>query len=288
MNHLQRCTALLFALLLAACTMQVSERGIVRPTPDPAEATTPEANFAGLPAPAQVHSILASDGTRLNAVWLYQPQAKLTVLHFGGNMSRISRNGRAMAERVLPLGANLLLVDHRGSGRSEGTPTLELMLGDALAAFDYLTTQLGVPADRVVVQGHSLGSFMAGHVARQRRIAGLVLSGSATTTEDWVATRTPWYAKPFLRAEIAPNLRGRGNLDVVVEQSAPLLLLCGDDDEQTPAKLTRKLAEAARANGHAVQLVIAEDAGHDDVWQHDSVQAAYRDFIGQVGTTAPQ
>jgi len=183
---------------------------------------------------------------------------------------------------LLPFGVDLFIVDHRGSGRSEGQPELELLLGDALTAFDFLTTQLAVPADRVIVQGHSLGSFMAGQVARHRRVAGLVLSGSATTTEDWVNALIPWYYKPIVRTEIDPKLHGRGNLSVVEAQSAPLLIIAGGRDKQTPAWLSRKLADAAAAKQRRATLVVAKHGEHESLFDQPEVLDAYRRFLATL------
>jgi uncharacterized protein len=276
-----RCALVVLAvtLMLGACTFHVTEQNFVRPVPDPADAPAPAAGFAGLVAEPQALQITASDGTRLHAVALTQPAARLTVLFFGGNLSRVSSGGRRVAEQLLPLGVNLLLVDHRGSGRSEGQPTVDLLLSDALAVFDYLTHERGIPAATIVVHGHSLGSFMAGHVARNRPVGGLVLSGSATNTQDWVAASVPWYFKPFVHTEIDPALVDRGNLAAVEQQRAPLLVIGGQRDELSPPILSRKLAAAAQRAQRPVALVIARGADHEHLLDHADVIAAYRTLL---------
>ena len=101
-------------------------------------------------------------------VSLTQRDASVTVLYFGPNMFKISRDGAQVGQRLLPLGVNLVMVDHRGSGGSSGKPTLTLLEHDALAVFDHLSATLKPRQSKILVHGLSLGSFMAAHVASQR------------------------------------------------------------------------------------------------------------------------
>lgn len=274
--------ASLLCLQIACATYNVTQRGLVRAVPDPVGAPQAAQSFAALVALPEVIRIEREAGVSLHAVWLRQPDATHTVLYFGGNMSRVSSVGPVVARNLLPLGVNLMLVDHRGSGLSTGVPDIDTMEADALAAFDYLVTQKGIAPGSVVVQGHSLGSFLAGHVAQQRKVAALVLTGSATTTEDWVAARIPWYYKPFVRTKIAPDLQGRGNLDVVKKLTVPLLLIVGEKDRQTPKSLSKALAKAAKDAGNPATLVIVKGAKHDDAPGSAVALKAFADLLTRL------
>ena len=129
---------------------------------------------------------MAPDGVRLSAVLLRQPNARGTILYFGGNGFTIGQYGGYVAAVFAPLGVDVLIVDHRGYGRSEGMPTQANLEADGVVAFDYLSGTMGVAPSRIIVHGQSLGSFIAGHVAAERPAAGVVLESSATTAEDWV------------------------------------------------------------------------------------------------------
>ncbi|MGB2817143.1 MAG: alpha/beta fold hydrolase, partial [Burkholderiaceae bacterium] len=58
-------------------------------------------------------------------------------------------------------GYNVLMLDYRGFGRSEGKPTLDGIVDDALAALQYLRTRPDVDRERIVVFGQSLGGATA-------------------------------------------------------------------------------------------------------------------------------
>lgn len=269
---------LLLAALLAGCTAEVRESDLIRP--QRGGALTAEAVAAASPAfTLAEHRIPAPGGVTLYAVHLRQPGARATILYFGGNGYTIGRFGAWTAGVFAPLGVDLILVDHRGYGLSEGSPTVGAMEGDSLAAFDFARKLVG-PGGRIVVHGHSLGSFFAGHVGAHREASGVVLESSATTTEDWVKAGTPGAARLFIRkVEIDPNLRGRGNLSVVPRIDEPLLLLVGAKDGTTPPSLSQGLYAASPLPEGRKTLAVVRGAGHTDVMTKAEATEAYRRFL---------
>jgi uncharacterized protein len=272
---------LLAAALLAGCTAEVRESDLIRPIRG--GALIGESVAAA--APAYTLSDLrieAPDGAGLHAIHLRQPGARATILYFGGNGYTIGRYGAWTAGVFAPLGVDLIIVDHRGYGLSEGRPSVAAMEQDALAAFDHARRLVG-DEGRIVVHGHSLGSFIAGHVAAHRSAAGVVLESSATTTEDWVKAGTPGAAKLFIRkVEIDPGLRGRGNLAVVPRIDEPLLLLVGAKDGTTPPSLSRGLYAASPLPEGRKTLQVVAGAGHTDVMTKAGAMEAYRAFLRRL------
>ena len=268
-------------LMLAGCTAEVRESDLIRPQRGAGLAA--EALAAAAPAYTRVEQrIPAADGASLYAVHLRRPGARATILYFGGNGYTIGRFGAWTAGLFEPLGVDLIIVDHRGYGLSGGRPSVEAMESDALAAFDH-ARRLAGPKERIVVHGHSLGSFIAGHVAAARPAGGVVLESSATTTEDWVRTGTPGIARPFIRkVEIDPNLRGRGNLSVVPRIDEPLLLLVGARDGTTPPSLSHRLYAASPLPAGRKALHVVAGAGHSDVMTKAGAITAYRAFLDRL------
>jgi fermentation-respiration switch protein FrsA (DUF1100 family) len=269
---------LAFAVPVTACSAQLTERQLLRPVA--AGTLTQESVSAVAPAyTATRHTIVAADGTKLHSVLLRQPRARGTILYFGGNGYTIGRFGAATAAIVAPLGMNLMLVDHRGYGLSEGVPSADTIETDGLAAFDYLARLPGMTPDRIVVHGQSLGSFIAGRIAANRPTAGVVLESSVTTTEDWVASQTA--GKP-VKVTIDPPLRGRGNLRQISAISEPLLLLVGRNDTTTPPRLSEALYGASPLPPSAKTLAIIPGAGHNDALLKPEAMTAYRTFLARA------
>ena len=276
------CLPCLLLIVGSACrTVVVQEGAIVTPVPDrPLSAQSVAANLPGYGF--EEHRIAAEDGTSLYAVFLRRPGARLVVLFFGGNQYRISEYGLATATALAPLGASLMLVDFRGYGRSEGTPTFSLLLSDALVVYDTLAALPGVGPRRVVVHGHSLGSFLAGHVAANRRAGGVVLQSSVTTAEEWVGSLPPWWMRPFVRMRPGGGLRGRGNLEAVRRLDEPLLVMVGSEDRVTRPRFSRELYEAAAVAPGRKRLAILNGAGHNDLERHPDFRNVYRSFLSFV------
>ena len=89
--------------------------------PDSATYTTP----AQLGVRAEDVQIVTADGSRLHGWFLPAVgNAKGTVLHLHGNAANVS-NHLPLVSWLPARGYNVLMVDYRGFGRSEGKPSLD-------------------------------------------------------------------------------------------------------------------------------------------------------------------
>lgn len=281
-----RMTTIVFcALFCGACaTVRMEDRALIQPVRDNARAVS-ALDSAVAATGAEAHRIRTPDGAELFAVVMRNPRATATVLYFGGNGFRISQMGRHAAGILLPLGVNVVLVDHRGYGRSTGTPaTVAQLQADAVTVFDYVAALPGIDRSRIVVHGQSLGSFLAGEVADRRPVGGVVLESSATTAAEWMRSMNPrpWYARPFVRMRISESMRGAGNLERVRRIRAPLLVLVGEQDNVTPPPLSRRLYEQAATPDSLKRLHVLPGAGHNNVPAHPDFARAYTEFLRLV------
>ena len=112
---------------------------------------------AGFPE-AQEVVVPTSDGEKLVA-WYVAPKAdKPLVVYFHGNGDTLS--WRVDRDRLLVAdGTGLLALSYRGYEGSTGSPSETGLHLDADAAWAFAAAQ--VPADRIVVWGHSLGTGVA-------------------------------------------------------------------------------------------------------------------------------
>ncbi len=85
-----------------------------------------------------------------------------TVLFFHGNGANRAIRYRVSLYRQLSgrLGANVLAIDYRGFGNSDGTPTEVGLAKDANAGWDWLITYGATPSS-ILIMGHSLGTSVA-------------------------------------------------------------------------------------------------------------------------------
>ena len=267
------------AALAAACTAHVGEETFLHPTPGGGIDAAALAQAAPVYSMTE-HWIPAPDGARLSAVLLRQRGARATILYFGGNGYTMAQYGAYTAGLFAGAGVNLMIVDHRGYGRSEGRPSQANMEADGVAAFDYLARLDGIGP--IVVHGHSLGSFIAGRVAADRPTAGVVLESSATTTEQWVDARHRGLMRALVRVEIDDTLRGRGNLANMSRIEEPVLILVGRNDGTTPPSLSEALYAASPLPEGRKMLAIVAGAGHNDVLLKPEARRAYAEFLARI------
>ena len=267
------------SIALVGCSaITIDEETVFQPKPS----VTPE-TFSLDGVDLSVRDIPVADSASVNAWHLTQPDAETTVLFFGGNgFYLVQSRGYLRALTRAPV--NALLWDYRGYGQSDGAPSAEAVRNDALAVYDALTARPDVTADRLLVWGHSLGSFLATHVAAERTVGGVVLENPATNVEDWKDHLFPWYVRLLLGVEVDPALQRDDNLERVRTFEAPLLVVGGSEDQVTNPAMARRLhAEAGSENR---RLVIVEGGGHNDLYDASEVRAAYRALVDDVTADA--
>lgn len=194
--------------------------------------------------------LMTADGVRLHG-WYCTPrmgtaggalepvEARATLLFLHGNAGNISHRYEIIGDFV-QLPANVLIIDYRGYGKSEGRPSEEGLYADARAAWDYLTTARGVPASRIVIFGESLGGAVAIDLASKTNACGLVVQSSFTSIADMAGEVLPFVPRFAIRTKM-------DSLSKIASVSCPKLFIHSQADEIVPYRLGRRLFDAARA-----------------------------------------
>ena len=221
----------------------------------------------------------AGDSVQLNAWYLTQPEAQGTILFFGGNGFYLVQS-RGYIEALTGFPVNVLMMDYRGYGQSGGTPSVEALQADAHAAYRYLTEKRGVDPKRLVVHGHSLGTFLALGLADQNPVAGVVLENPLTDVQDWTDHLVPWALRLFLSLKPSESLKRTDNVALAGQLDVPLLLFGGEDDVIADPEMARTLYKKAAPQNK--RLVIVEGGGHNGLYRADVYDEAYRAFLSSV------
>jgi hypothetical protein len=231
-----------------------------QPTTDAGLAQTAN-SFPG----AQSVFMLARDGTRLHAWHL---AGSPLVLYFGGNAEDVAWNLKRVAQQAP--GAGWLLVDYRGYGASDGSPSEEALSADAIEWFDYAKQKLD--AKRIVAFGRSLGSGVAVRLAPARAVDAVILVTPFDSLTNVARHHYPylpvsWMLKhPFDSLSRAPSI------------AAPLLCLVAERDEVIPVVHSRRLFDAWQGPKRWVELA---GAGHNSTDDMPAFWQAIREFLVQ-------
>jgi len=257
--------AVALCVTMAGCTYSLHESHLVRPMPaPPPDLDALIAEHAGYTATES--RIDTPDGVSVYRVDLKRPDARATVLYFGGNGFRTGLHARRILDAYARLPVDLVLVDHRGYGASTGTPIIDGLRADALQVYDQVRAET---VDRpLIVHGQSLGSFFAGYVADTRQLDGLVLESSMTTAEDWTRAMRAragfWTRLAVRRFDIAPALQKAGNLDVARRLDEPVFYVVGELDATTAPKFSQALFEATPLPTTDRLLAVVAGRGHNN------------------------
>ncbi len=200
-------------------------------------------------------SLTAADGTRLHAWWLpAKPgvEVKGTVLHLHGNGGNVATH--LGGSWWLPAkGYQVLLLDYRGYGRSEGSPRLPDVYQDIDAAFAWLDQAPEVQGKPVVLLGQSIGGALAVHYLSERPqrrdlLKALVLDGVPASYREIArySLSNAWLTWPlqvplsWLVPDGDSAIRGIGEL-----KGLPLLIYHSIDDPVVPLSNGVRLYQAA-------------------------------------------
>lgn len=263
------------AVVLSACsTITIDEKDVLYPKPS----VTPE-TFDLKQVTLSNEFIAVEDSISVNAWHVTHDDPVGTVLFFGGNGFYLVQSRGYLRALTRP-SVNAVLWDYRGYGRSEGTPNVQTLRHDAIAVYDSIVAQKNVQPERLLVWGHSLGSFLAMHVASERDVAGVVLENPITTADDWVSHLVPWYIRLFVGFDVSPALKEENNLERIRRMDVPLLVVGGSDDNVTDADMARTLHEAAGTAQK--ELIVVEGGGHNELYDDPRVERAYRTLVERV------
>ncbi|KAJ0401062.1 hypothetical protein P43SY_005082 [Pythium insidiosum] len=229
--------------------------------------------------------IRTSDGVHLHAWLMRQPESssRPTLIFFHGNAGNIGYrlpNAVHLYRKVL---CNVLMVDYRGFGHSEGEPTEAGLRQDAEAVLDAVLKREDVDKSKLVVFGRSLGGAVALHLAHKAgdQIAGVILENTFLSISSMVDALMPMlsYFKPLV-------LRINWDSETLIQSvSHPILFVAGEQDELVPPVHMRRLHELAKRSSRRAVWHSVPNGTHNDTWLRGGTAYfdALREFLESLG-----
>ena len=211
-------------------------------------------------------------GVKINVWFIYAPSSTpRTVLFCPGNAGNVSRRVFT-AQFLTALGVNVLLVDYRGYGRSQGTPSERNVYADVRAAYNWLTQEKNIPAEDIYLFGRSLGGAIAIEVAGQVPVAGLIVESSFTSAAEVGRRMFPFMPVKMLSRYRFDNAAKIGRL------TCPVLITHSPDDDLIPYDMGRKLYELAPEPKAFIEL----SGTHNErlYYESDIYVNGLREFLG--------
>jgi len=204
------------------------------------------------------------DNTRLHGWFVKRKVAKKTplLIYFGGNAEEVS-NFLIDIDRFR--GLSVLVVNYRGYGLSEGTPSESGLFSDALFLYDTFSGREDIDDENIFVMGRSLGTGVGVYLASKRRLKGIILVSPYDSLRS-VAQDIYFFAPVSIILK-----HHFDSLSLASSITTPLLALIGSDDTIIPPSHSRKLVEGW---GGRSTLKIVRGADHNSIsigeefWEH--------------------
>ncbi len=236
--------------------------------------------------------IVSHDGLKLVGHFL-NAHTKRTLILFHGYRSRAYRDFSCVAEYYRSLGFNLLFVDQRAHGKSEGQ---HITFGvkerfDCVRWAEYIDRRIG---GEIFLDGISMGAstvLMASGEKLPESVKGIIADCGFTSpaeimekvmTVDLKIPKMPLFVPVAwmirLRAHFAVD--EYSTLEAMKNNRLPILFIHGREDKFVPCEMTVRTYEACRAEK---EMVLVDNAGHgvSYMMEPERCRAALNEFLNR-------
>jgi fermentation-respiration switch protein FrsA (DUF1100 family) len=214
------------------------------------------------------------DQVKINGWYIKTSPETPTLLFLHGNAGNISHRLDKL-QMFHHAGLNILIIDYRGYGQSEGNPTEEGVYLDALAAYDYLKIRLGEESEQLILYGESLGGAVAVDLATKRPVRALILDSTFTSIPEMAKTRFPLLPSFVIKTKM-------DSLSKISQIGCPLLMIHSLQDEVVPFQMSEQLYTASATEE---KFFLKIRGGHNSgfLQSPEGIEKGIIDFLRTLG-----
>lgn len=213
------------------------------------------------------------DGLRLHGRYYHNGDGLPIEIFFHGYRSPGLRDGSGSIELAKAAAYNLLVVDQRANGLSDGNV---ITFGvkekrDVLSWTEYVTKRFGDNCD-IILAGVSMGAatvLMASALELPSNVRCITADCGYSSQAEIIKKvckelkLPPWMVMPFIRlgAKVygSFDLYSETPMDAVKKASVPIIFFHGDNDNFVPCEMSKSMYESCMSNK---DMFIAEGAAH--------------------------
>ncbi|MBD2813618.1 MARTX multifunctional-autoprocessing repeats-in-toxin holotoxin RtxA [Xenorhabdus sp. Flor] len=210
-----------------------------------------------------------------------QKTAKKVVLFIHGSGSSAEEQADAIQGHYQKQGVDMLAVNMRGYGLSDGHPSEKGLYQDARTMFHYLVNDRGIKPENIIIHGYSMGGAVAADLARYAEHSGQPVSGllldrpmpSMTKAITAHEVSNPAGSVGALAKAVNGQFSVEKNLQGISKQT-PIMLLT--DNEGLGAE-GEKLRTKLKLSGYQV-------SGEHTFYGHEASNRLMKQFARQIVT----
>lgn len=262
---------------------------------DPYRGTIEEMFRTLIQRPCEEVSITSHDGLKLVGRYYHTVDGAPLCIGFHGYKSTYVADFSGGSSLCIDRGYNLLLVDQRSHGKSEGK-TITFGINerkDALRWINYAVSRFGSDT-KIVMMGVSMGAatvLMASGLELPENVKGIVADCPYVKASDIIVKVgngmgfPAWFTLPFSRLGAAIfggfNLHETDAVASVKQAKVPILIIHGESDILVPPEMSEL---AQKANPDLVRRVTFPGAGHAmsylvDTHRYRKIAAEFMDEV---------
>lgn len=217
----------------------------------------PRSEHSAPPPFATDHLFEVEPGVRLGARFYAKDRSLPTVIYFHGN-GEVASDHDDVVSLYFSAGTNLMVIEFRGYGASNGRPSFETLIQDARTSVrmaHQLLDSLGFDNARLVM-GRSMGAHSALEIAANAAagLSGLILESGAGNLKRWIDRLDLGEEGLQLLAAHEAKLRSI---------TLPCLMIHGEHDDLIPLASAREVYNMLESSDR--KLLVIPRAGHNDI-----------------------
>lgn len=211
------------------------------------------------------------DGKKLHALLFKADSSRGVVYYLHGNAGSVNSWG-TISSIFTSLHFDLLLLDYRGYGKSEGHISSEQQLfSDVNVVYDSL--KIDYPENKIVVTGYSIGTGLAANVAAMHHPARLILMAPYFNFPDLVDQIYPILPAFILKYKLKTN-------EFLPQVDAPISLFHGLNDELIPYHSSERLRLLCKPSD---KLILLDNQTHNGINENPVFQKELERILADVG-----
>lgn len=239
------------------------QRTILYQRPESGDIITEVTRFGGLKVRVPPTSKYDFDSVALHFSAVAE---NLTLVYFHGNADQIGEGPSRIGLNFVKIyGVGFYGIEYPGYGVAPGEPTEDSIIASSEILMEHLVspTGLGVPSNRLVLFGQSLGCAVAVEMARRGWGTHLILTAPFSSILGMGLQQFPFlYALPETWCLYLVQDKW-DNLHKVPDIHHPTLVIHGEYDDVVPIDMSRDLADRMPLS----RFVPIQRCGHNDIWE---------------------
>ncbi|XP_046583864.1 protein ABHD13-like [Haliotis rubra] len=233
--------------------------------------------------PYENHFVKTRDGTQINVVLVKQSHLDVpTVVFFHGNAGNIGHRLMNVLGLYSACKCNIAMVEYRGYGKSDGSPSEHGMYDDAEAALDFVLNRSDINKRKIFIFGRSLGGAVAINLVSKASysnlVAGLIVENTFTSLPDIARVLFRFKILDYLPLWCFKNqYPSKKRLN---KSCLPILFLSGLGDQLIPPPMMTELFESSSSPLKRISRF--PGGSHNETWMSPGYYEAWHNFLKEV------